>query len=60
MDLRSFKKLFVPKVLNENLGMISSLIMLADHKAIFAMFLSCYAQHLSYYVSMSRYFATLR
>jgi hypothetical protein len=36
------------EVLHENMGMTSSLFMFVDLEATFAMFLLCYAQHLSY------------
>jgi hypothetical protein len=40
---KSFIELFMAKVLHENLGMISSLPMLVDRWATFAMLLLCYA-----------------
>jgi hypothetical protein len=59
---RSFVESFVHEAFYEDLGMISNLPMLADHKVTFVMFLLCYAQCLDYCVSicMSMYLATLR
>ncbi len=39
MGSKSFIELFVHEVFYEDLGMISNLPMLADHKVIFVMFL---------------------
>jgi hypothetical protein len=41
---KSFVESFVAKVFHENLGIISSLLMFANHRAIFVMLSLCYAQ----------------
>jgi len=48
MKSTSFVQSFMVKVLHEDLGMISSLLILADPLAVFMMFSLCYVQRPSY------------
>jgi len=43
MGNKSFVESFMPKVLHKDLGMIFSLLMLANPEATFVMFSLCYA-----------------
>jgi Na+-transporting NADH:ubiquinone oxidoreductase subunit NqrD len=48
MGFKSFIESFVVEAFHEDMRMIYSLFMLANLEVIFAMFLLCYAQRLSY------------